>query len=58
VELRFSISGSVNRLGVEAKGDVVDKYSAVYLREIYAALAAVGERLEGADDVVPVDAEI
>ena len=57
-ELRVAVLGSLHGLGVEAEGDVVDEHAAVDLGEVDAPLAAVDERVEGADDVVAIDPEV
>ncbi len=37
-------SGVLDRIGVHAKGDVVDEHAAVHFGEIHPALAAINER--------------
>ena len=49
---------ALDGLGVEPERDVVDEDASVDLGEVDAALAAVDERVERADDVVAVDAEV
>ena len=49
---------ALHRLRVEPQRDVVDEHAPVDLGEIHAALAAVDERVERADDIVAVDSEI
>ena len=57
-QLRLAVALALDRLGVEAERDVVDEDAAVDLGEVDPPLAAVDERVEGADDVVAVDAEV
>ena len=57
-ELRVAVLVALHRLGVEAERDVVDEHAPVDLGEVDGALAAVDERVERADDVVAVDAEV
>ena len=57
-QLRVAVPVALHRLGVEAERDVVDEHAAVDLGEVHPALAAVDERVERADDVVAVDAEV
>jgi hypothetical protein len=45
-------------IGVEAERHVVDEHAAVDLGEVDATLATFDERIEGADNIVAVDAEI
>ena len=55
-QLRVAVLAALDRLGVDAERDVVDEHAPVDLGEVDRALAAVDERVEGADDVVAVDA--
>ena len=57
-QLRLAVAVALDRLGVDAERDVVDEDPAVDLGEVDAALAAVDERVERADDVVAVDPEV
>ena len=57
-DLRLAVALALDGLRVETERDVVDEDAAVDLGEVDAALAAVDEGVEGADDVVAVDAEI
>ena len=57
-DLRVAVLVALHRLGVEPQRDVVDEDSAVDLGQVHAALAALGKRVERADDVVAVDPEI
>ena len=56
--LRAPVARPLDGARVEAERDVVDEYAAVHLGEVDPPLAAVDERVEGADDVVAVDAEV
>ena len=57
-QLRVAVALVLDGLGVEAQGHVVDEDAPVDLGEVDAALAAVDERIERADDVVAVDPEV
>ena len=57
-QLRVAVALPLHRLGVEPERDVVDEDAAVDLGQVDAALATVDKCLEGADDVVAVDAEV
>ena len=57
-QLRVAVALALDRVGVEAERDVVDEHAPVDLGQVDAALAAVDERVERADDVVAVDAEV
>ena len=56
--LRVAVALALDGLGVEPERDVVDEHAAVDLGQVDGSLAAVDERIEGADDVVAVDAEV
>ena len=58
VQLRVAIALSLHRLGIESERDVVDEHAPVDLGQVHDALAAVDERVEGANDVLAVNAEI
>ena len=58
LQLRLAIALALDSLRVEAERDVVDENAAVDLGEVDPALAAVDERVERADDVVAIDAEV
>ena len=57
-QLRVAVALALDGLGVEPERDVVDEHAPVDLGQVHGALAAVDERVEGADDVVAVDAEV
>ena len=57
-QLRVAIALSLDGLGIEPERDVVDEHAPVDLGEVHGSLATVDERVEGADDVVAVDAEV
>ena len=57
-QLRVPIALLLYRLRIEAERDVVDEHPAVDLSEVNPALAPVDERVERADDVIAVYAEI
>ena len=57
-QLRVAILVVLDGLGVEPERDVVDEHAPVDLGEVHDPLAAVDERVQGADDVVAVDAEV
>jgi len=57
-EFRVSVTGSLDRLGVDPERDVVDEHPPVHLTQIDPTLAAVDESVEPADDVVSVDPEV
>ena len=57
-DLGVAVFLTLDGLGVEAERDVVDEYAPVDLGEVDGALAAVDERVQRADDVVAVDAEV
>ena len=57
-DLRVSVLLMLDGLGIETERDVVDEHTTVDLGEVNDPLAAVDERVQGADDVVAVDAEI
>jgi hypothetical protein len=48
----------VNGVTVDAERDVVEERSAVHFRDVDLALDPVGERIECADQVVPVHAQV
>ena len=58
LQLRLAIALALDSLRVEAERDVVDENASVDLCEVDPALAAVDERVERADDVVAIDAEV
>ena len=47
-----------NRVAVDPERDVVEEEAAVHLRHVDAALDAVGEGVERADEIVAVDADV
>ncbi len=47
-----------NRVAVDPERDVVEEEAAVHLRHVDPALDAVGERVERADQIVAIDAEV
>ena len=57
VQLRVAIARA-HRLAVEAERDVVHEHLPVHLGQVNPALAAIPERVERANDVVAVDAEV
>ena len=57
-DLCFAVAGALDSVGVEAERDIVDEYPTVHLGEIHPALTTINERVECADDVVAVNAEI
>ena len=57
-QLRVAVALALDRVGVEPERDVVDEHAPVDLGQVDAALAAVDERVERADDVVAIDAEV
>ena len=57
-QLRVAVALALDRVGVEPERDVVDEHPPVDLGQVHAALTAVDERVERADDVVAVDAEV
>ena len=57
-DLGVAVAVALHRLRVEAERDVVDERPAAHLAEVDALLAPVDEGLEGADDVVAIDAEV
>ena len=57
-QLRVAIARALYRLGVEAERDVVHEHLPVHLGQVNPALAAIHERVERANDVVAVDAEV
>ncbi len=57
-QLRVAIALSLDGLGIEPERDVVHEHAPVDLGQVHGSLAAVHERVEGADDVVAVDAEV
>ena len=57
-DLGVAVAGALDRLGVQPERDVVDEHPAVDLGQVHPPLTAVDERLEGADDIVAVDAEV
>ena len=56
--LRVAIRRLPNRLAVDPERDVVEEQPTVHAADVDQALDAVGERLERADEIVPVDAEV
>ena len=58
LELGVAVGVRLNDLGVDPERDVVDEDPVVHEREIDAALDRVRERVECADDVVPVESEV
>ena len=57
-DLGVPVARALDRLGVQAERDVVDEHPAVDLGEVHPPLTAVDERVESADDVVAVHAEV
>ena len=57
-QLGLAVAGSLHGLRVQPERDVVDEDASVHLREVDTALAAVDERIEGADHVVAIYAQI
>jgi hypothetical protein len=57
-QLRVAIAAALHRVGVEPERHVVDEHPPVDLSQIHAPLAAVDERIERADHVAAVDAEV
>jgi hypothetical protein len=57
-DLGVAVAGALDRLGVEAEGDIVDEYATVDLGEVHPTLTAINERVERTGDVVAVNAEI
>ena len=58
LQLGLAIALALDGVRVEAERDVVDEHPAVDLGEVDAPLAAVAERVERADDIVAIDAEV
>ena len=56
--LRVAVALALDGLGVEPERDVVYEHAPVDLGQVDGSLAAVDERVEGADDIVAVDAEV
>ena len=56
--LRVAIRRLPNRFAVHPERDVVEKQPTVHAGDVDQALEAVGERLERADEVVPIDAQV
>ena len=48
----------LNRVAVDPERHVVEEHAAVHLRHVDAALDAVGERVERADQIAPIDAQV
>ena len=57
-QLRVAIALALDGLGVEPERDVVHEHAPVDLGQVDDSLAAVDERVEGADDVVAIDSEV
>src|SRR5204863_4090443 len=57
-DLGLAVALLLYRLGIEAEGDVVDEHAAVDLSQVDAPRAAVDERVQGADYIVAVYAEV
>ena len=57
-DLGVAVARPLDRLGVEAEGDVVDEHAAVDLAEVHPPLAPVDERLESADHIVAINPEV
>ena len=57
-QLRLPVALALHRLGVEPERDVVDEGAPVDLGQVHPALASGDERVQRADDVVAVDAEV
>ena len=57
-ELGVAVGVRLNDLGVDPERDVVDEDPVVHERQIDAALDLALERVECADDVVPVEPEV
>ena len=56
--LRVAIAGLLHGVAVDAKRHVVEEDAAVHLADVDPPLDPGGERVEGPDDVVPVQAEV
>ena len=57
-QLCLPVARALYRRRVEAERDVVDENLVVHLGQVDPSLAAVDERIEGADDVIAIDAEV
>lgn len=57
-ELGVAVLVPLHGLGIEAERHVVDEHAPVDLRQVHPALAALDQRVQTADDVVAVDAEV
>jgi uncharacterized membrane protein YbhN (UPF0104 family) len=57
-QLRFAITGSLDRHRIQPKGDVVDEDPSVHLRQVHSTLAAVDEGVEGTDHVIAVHPKV
>jgi hypothetical protein len=57
-DLRVAVSLPLDRLGVQPERHVVDEHAPVDLGEVDAPLTTVHQRVERADDVVAVDAQV
>ena len=57
-QLCVAVALALDRLGVEPERDVVHEHAVVDLGQVHDSLAAVHERVEGADDVVAIDSEV
>ena len=56
--LRVAVRRLPNRVAVDPERDVVEEEAAVHLRHVDPALDPVGERVERADQIAAVDAEV
>jgi hypothetical protein len=57
-DLGRPVAGVLHRRRVDAERHVVDEDPTVHLAEVHHSFAAVDEGVQGADDVVPIDAEV
>ena len=57
-QLRVAVALPLHGLGVQAQRDVVHEHAAVHLGQVDRPLAAVHERVQRADHVVAIDAEV
>ena len=55
---RIAVGRLANGVAIDPERDVVQEETAVHLRHVDAALHAVGERVERAEDVAAVDADV
>ena len=57
-ELRVAVSIALHRFGVDTERHVVHEHPAIDLGQVHEPLAPLRERVERADDIVAIDAEV